>query len=198
MAPIQLLILVVAVIVLCVGSTKCLAVTIAQQENSSTNDDDLQRICSMTNYPPLCFQSYKADPRTPGADLKTLAQIAIDFSKPRAQSALDLVTGLHKNATDKTLATVLGLCVKNYTQSVELLDLATEAMNSKDYDVVAVRGVCARTDSDWCKYGFGSEVEEPKELKKAGQVLRDSLHPLTIIVADLIRSGSSQQDTISV
>ncbi|XP_050215478.1 putative invertase inhibitor [Mercurialis annua] len=117
--------------------------------------DLISTACSHTLYYEICISSLNSDPRTKTADLQELANVALNLTISYGQETLAHITDLKSTARgNDTVSSCLGDCMEVFSDAVEELNEAIDALRIKSLENVKTFVSAAMTDSDTCDEGF--------------------------------------------
>ncbi|KAH6759286.1 hypothetical protein C2S51_019521 [Perilla frutescens var. frutescens] len=127
--------------------------------------DLLGDICSRSVNPTLCNSSLRSDPRSSGADLRTLAQIAIEKASAATATTIKVANSLASSGTSQQK---IAACVQNCNEAIGVLDQCREILTGGgggSSGNLPTKATTALTDISICDSEFGRE--EPPQLKEA-------------------------------
>ncbi|KAF7141856.1 hypothetical protein RHSIM_Rhsim06G0181100 [Rhododendron simsii] len=122
---------------------------------SSSQPCDLVRtICPRTINNILCQQIFKSDPRSATADVKGLAQIAIDAGEASANQTLNTLGSLFNSTPASPLKDVYQTCIRNYETAISKLETAKNLLLSPNYKSASRLASDATTNILSCDTSF--------------------------------------------
>lgn len=135
--------------------------------------DLVSETCKHTLYSQVCESSLRSDPRSQASDLGGLAAIALNLSIAHGVHTLSYIHNLKSeaaaNETDLFISGCLSDCLEEYSDAVENLRDATQALNDKSYDTLNSLVTAAMTDSDTCEDGFRERTGYESPLTERNQ-----------------------------
>ncbi|KAL8490177.1 hypothetical protein ACS0TY_025908 [Phlomoides rotata] len=140
--------------------------------------DLISNVCSTAINPYLCTQTLKSDPRSRGADLKGLGQIAIVKAEAATQNAIGVVKSFSGNYKD-----VVEICVETSNQAIDDLKESSQLLHAGRKADVQTRGSSALTNVGTCDDEFGDS--EPPKVKEATKRAQDLISILLVIANSL-------------
>ncbi|KAK4376596.1 hypothetical protein RND71_002892 [Anisodus tanguticus] len=152
----------------------------------SVRADLVDSVCSKTQKTTICLSALRADTRSKGANLETLATISIDISLKNAESARDLVSTLLKQATDPKLKTRYDSCLENYNDAVDDLRGLPDFLKSKDYAGLNIHASAVSDDPSTCDDNFSEPPVEEPQLKAASDKLQ-GLVSIILVISNLLK-----------
>ncbi|KAK4486825.1 hypothetical protein RD792_006583 [Penstemon davidsonii] len=140
--------------------------------------DLISDVCSKSTNPTLCNQALRSDPRSRGADLISLGQIAVAKARDASLATLNVAKSLASGATKGKAES----CIENCKDAIfNLNDCSTllKRFNRGSISDLQTKGSAALTDIDTCDDDFGST--EPPKLKQASQTAQDLIDTTLVI-----------------
>ena len=134
---------------------------------SQCHADLIGDLCTKSDYPSLCNQALRSDPRSKGANARGLAVIAVDNSLSTIQASINVVKSLSNPGNKRTIDT----CIEVFGVSVDHLHEAKLLIPKQDrYSIGTLQliGSAGLTNIDTCSEEFafrGASI--PSELKQA-------------------------------
>lgn len=149
---------------------------------SPCQGDLIDNLCHEALNPSLCNTSLRSDPRSSGANLRKLAEIALE----KARSATNATITVAKSITDESNKKHVDHCV----------DLCNEAILDLDRSKNLVGGGSGGRSGDLQSYLFGAAFDlsscddefgerEPSQLKVASREAQDLVDVVFVIVDHL-------------
>ncbi|PIA43268.1 hypothetical protein AQUCO_02000594v1 [Aquilegia coerulea] len=138
----------------------------------SDGEDLVVTTCNHTLYSKLCLSSLQSDPRSPTADVKGLAIVALDICNAHGAHMISHVNELksQKNTTyPPYIFSCLDDCINEYQEATGNLKEAAEALENKSYSSVNAFTTAAMTDSDSCEDGCSDNLEYKSPLTLKNQ-----------------------------
>lgn len=148
--------------------------------------NEVEDICSTTQNPSFCAQTLNADPRTPGADLKALAQISIDLANASATETAALVASLVKTASDPELQGRYQTCAENYDDSIYSLGECSLSVSSGDFTGLNLKASAAMEGATTCLDSFEGPPRDPSQLPSKSAELKNLCSSILAISKRLI------------
>ncbi|KAL8490179.1 hypothetical protein ACS0TY_025910 [Phlomoides rotata] len=140
--------------------------------------DLISDVCSIAINPSLCTQTLRSDPRSRGANLKGLGQIAIVKAEAATQNAIRVV----KSFSGKFKA-IVDTCVETFNDAIGDLKESSQALKAGNKGDVQTRGSSALTNAGTCDDEFGGK--EPPRVKAASKTAQDIIGILLAIANKL-------------
>ncbi|KDP33951.1 hypothetical protein JCGZ_07522 [Jatropha curcas] len=126
-----------------------------QYSKENNSKDLISSTCNHTLYYQECVFSLRSDPNSKTADLRGLANIALNISIAYGSETLTHISDLKtKTSKNDTNSSCLSDCVEQYNDAVEDLQEAIEALRIRSLDTLKTLVSSAMTDSDTCEEGF--------------------------------------------
>ncbi|CAK9143269.1 unnamed protein product [Ilex paraguariensis] len=117
--------------------------------------DLVSTTCSHTLHFDVCVSSLRSDPRSKTSDVKGLAAIALDLSIGEAKKTISYIDSLKSRADNtQNQSKRLSECMVEYSDALENLQEAIQALSKTSIDDVNELATTAMTDSETCKDGF--------------------------------------------
>lgn len=101
--------------------------------SSMPTNPNQEKVCRRTNIYHFCTAALSSDPRTPGADFFTLAEIALGLSLANFADNLVFVQRAYQSSTDEALKECLRVCGDLYADGGNDLAGAIHALEGKNY-----------------------------------------------------------------
>ncbi|CAH8366681.1 unnamed protein product [Eruca vesicaria subsp. sativa] len=123
---------------------------------------DIKAICGKAKNPTFC-KSYmmKSEPKTSGADIKTLATITFGSAQTSASGALTKIQSLATKETNPALKKAYTSCVEQYKNTISSLDEAKKSLESGDGPGLNIKVSAAMEGSTTCQDGFVNVKADP-------------------------------------
>ncbi|KAL0857385.1 hypothetical protein Bca101_062539 [Brassica carinata] len=110
----------------------------------------------------------KSNPKTSGADIKTLATITLGSAKTSASGALTKFQSFATKETDPALKKGYTSCVEQYKNTISSLDEATKSLTSGDGPGLNIKVSAAMEGSTTCQDGLAKVKADPSFAKDSG------------------------------
>ncbi|KAL8494587.1 hypothetical protein ACS0TY_025423 [Phlomoides rotata] len=140
--------------------------------------DLISDICKQAVNPSLCTQTLTSDPRSRGADLKGLGQIAIEKGEAATHDAIGVVMSFSGK-----FKAVVETCVETFNNAIDNLKESSQALNAGRKGDVQAKGSGALSNAETCDDEFGES--EPAKVKKASKRAQDIIDILLVIANKL-------------
>ncbi|KAL3510539.1 hypothetical protein ACH5RR_029940 [Cinchona calisaya] len=153
-----------------------------------TKSDLVADICFRSTIDPqYCIQALRSDPRSPTADLPTLAKISIDLAQTTTKSIAILVQSLMQRANETKLKEIYDSCLENYNDTFDNLNDCINYLNKKDYESLNIYASAALDGPDTCDDNLNdqSPAAEPDELKQASKHVQELASAVCAIASKL-------------
>lgn len=147
---------------------------------SSSQADLIGDVCSKSVNPTLCNSSLRSDPRSRGADLRGLSNIAVDQSISATSAAVKVATSLESGPNKGKAKT----CVDTFNSAVGVLNRVKSLLpGGGGGRNLSTEVNAAFSDIGICEGAFGRDY--PPQLKNAGYRAQGLVNVLAVIVASL-------------
>lgn len=149
---------------------------------SQCQADLIGDICAKANNPSLCTQTLRSDPRSSGANARTLAGIALE----KAVSATQASVSVAKSLSNPKIKAKIDTCIEVFGDAIDTLQECKPLLPRADpvsKSDLQTKGSAALTDVDTCSDDFGSD--EPAQLKQASAKAYTLVEVFLIIVNTL-------------
>ncbi|ESQ48204.1 hypothetical protein EUTSA_v10022367mg [Eutrema salsugineum] len=129
---------------------------------------DIKAICGKAKNPSFCSSYMKSNPKTSGADLRTLANITFGSAQTSAKGALAKIQSLVKTETNPTLKKGYTSCVEQYKNSISNLNDAKQNLASGDGPGLNIKVSAAMEGSSTCQDNLANVKADPSTVKNSG------------------------------
>ncbi|KAJ0238425.1 Pectinesterase inhibitor 2 [Hirschfeldia incana] len=127
---------------------------------------DIKAICGKAKNPSFCTNYMKSNPKTSGADIKTLATITLGSAQTSASRVLTKIQSLATKETSPVLKKGYTSCVEQYKNTISSLDEATKSLTSGDGQGMNIKVSAAMEGSTTCQDGLSKA--DPSVVKDSG------------------------------
>lgn len=139
---------------------------------SQSQADLVSTVCSKSTNPSLCNQVMGSDPRSKGAGLPVLGQIAIE----KSQAAVNAATAVVKTVPPKgRIKGVIDTCVENFSDAIDDLNDSKQSLKSGDKQGLNLHASAAVASVQTCDDEFNTAGGEPGNVaqatKKASEII---------------------------
>lgn len=146
---------------------------------SQCQADLIGNLCAKSNNPSLCSQTLRSDPRSKGANARTLAGIALDKAVSTTQASISVA----KTVSSPGIKGKIDTCIEVFGDALDTLQECKPLIPRLDRISISdlqTKGSAALTDVDTCGDDFGAN--EPPQLKQASAKAFTFVELLLIIV----------------
>ncbi|CAH2053484.1 unnamed protein product [Thlaspi arvense] len=128
---------------------------------------DIKAICGKAKNPSFCTNYMKSNPKTSGADIKTLAQITFGSAQTSATGALTKIQSLAKTANSPALKQGYTSCVEQYKSAISILNEAKQSLATGDKGGLNIKVSAAMTSSTTCQDDLANVKADPSAVKNS-------------------------------
>ncbi|CAH2053492.1 unnamed protein product [Thlaspi arvense] len=132
-------------------------IALSQQNQTTTEPTNVQRICKLNINPSLCISTLDLDPRSKNASAPELALISVDATSKKVNETLEYLISVRKNVTNAQDSTKYDACIKAYRTAVHMFlpaALADLKLKSRSYSRAASEMKSVVSVSDECQAQF--------------------------------------------
>ncbi|XP_059295256.1 cell wall / vacuolar inhibitor of fructosidase 1-like [Lycium ferocissimum] len=162
----------------------CLTFFVTLVVQTSADKNLVQNTCKNTPNEKLCLKTLLADPRSPSADVSTLALIIVDAIKVKATQAATSISKLRHSNPPAAWIVPLKNCAFNYKVVLEAgVPEATEALTKGNPKFAEDAVVGSYGDADQCEKNFG---DSNSPITALNTVVRDLCDVARAIIRTLL------------
>ncbi|KAI4365556.1 hypothetical protein MLD38_021533 [Melastoma candidum] len=144
-----------------------------------STSDPVETTCSKTGNHDLCLSTLRADPRSSSADVKGLAEIALDAASAKSNEALNYFLDLLRGEGDPVRSRFYGTCIDTYGGNVKrIIPEALTDLTNNQFASAKESITTAATNAQWCEDQFAGSSPGTGQNKAA--------HDTAALAADVI------------
>ncbi|KAL1214439.1 Pectinesterase inhibitor 2 [Cardamine amara subsp. amara] len=128
---------------------------------------DIKAICGKAKNQSFCTNYMKSNPKTSGADLKTLANITFGSAQTSASGAFKRIQSLVNTTTDPTMKKAYTSCVGHYKSAISNLNDAKQSLASGDGQGLNIKVSAAMEGPTTCKDEMANFKVDPSAMKNS-------------------------------
>ncbi|RID80340.1 hypothetical protein BRARA_A03011 [Brassica rapa] len=129
---------------------------------------DIKAIYGKAKNPSFCTNYMKSNPKTSGADIKTLATITLDSAQTSASGALNKITPFSEKEPKRALRSGYVLCVQSYRSTIRYLGETKKSLASGDVPGQNINVSDAMRSSTYCQDEMLKVKGDPSVVKDGG------------------------------
>ncbi|WZZ28893.1 hypothetical protein YC2023_012294 [Brassica napus] len=129
---------------------------------------DIKAICGKAKNASFCTNYMKSNPKTSGADIKTLATITLDSAQTSASGAMNKITPIADEEPKRALRSGYVLCVQSYRSTIRYLGEAKKSLASGDVPGQNINVSDAMRSSTYCQDEMLKVKGDPSVVKDGG------------------------------